>query len=136
VVAAAWSLRQWSNGSSPDSTAQSSDQLTAGSFWQGRFQFIGIDYDGEVQVTVKERWNDEFNGIYETENAAYLWAIKGTLRNERIRWEFTDVVREKEPRFLVGRAYVEGACRGSQMKVDFHHPGNNTRAEMVLNRIE
>jgi hypothetical protein len=110
--------------------------LTAGSFWQGRFEFVGMNYDGDVQVTIEERADDEFYGIYETENATYVWAIKGTLRGDKIRWEFTDVVREKEPRFVVGRAYVEGACRGSEMNVVFRHPGNNARAEMVLKRIE
>jgi serine/threonine protein kinase len=136
VAGACWSLWQRSDDSSPDSTSHSIDQLTAGSLWQGQFQFVGMAYVGEVQVTIKERSDGEFTGIYETENAAYAWAIKGTLRDEKIRWEFTHVVREKEPRFVVGNAYVEGACRSSQMKVDFHHRGNNTRAEMVLNRVK
>ena len=136
ATGAVWSLWQWSGDSSADSISHSSDQLTEGSFWQGRFQFVGMNYDGDVQVTIEERADDEFYGIYETENATYVWAIKGTLRGDKIRWEFTDVVREKEPRFVVGRAYVEGACRGPEMNVVFRHPGNNSRAEMVLKRIE
>jgi serine/threonine protein kinase len=136
AAGAVWSLRQWSTASPAGPALPSSDQITAGSFWQGRFQFVGMDYGGDVQVTIEERWNDEFYGIYETENATYVWAIKGKLRGERINWEFTDVVREKEPRFVVEKAYVEGTCRGGQMTVVFRHAGNNTRANMVLNRIE
>jgi hypothetical protein len=132
VAVGLWSLWQWSQPSTADFT----DELSAGSIWAGRFRFVGMNYEGTVQMTVEERADDEFYGIYETENGAYAWAIRGTLHGENIRWEFTDVVQEKEPRSLVGLAYVEGTCRGPQMDVMFRHPGYNSRAEMTLKRVK
>jgi serine/threonine protein kinase len=131
-----WSLWPWNDDPLQHAMPDASDQLLPGSRWEGRFRFVGMDYQGSVQVTVEERSGDEFYGIYETENATYVWVIRGTLRGENIRWEFTDVVREKEPRSLVGQAYVEGVCRANQMNVTFRHPGYDSRAEMTLNRVE
>jgi serine/threonine protein kinase len=127
----------WPGLSHPSNYAsvEAADELSAGSQWNGRFQFVGMDYTGPVGVTISEREGDAFRGTYETENGDYVWRIAGALRGEKINWEFTDVVREKERRTMVGRAYVEGTCRASKMEVVFRHPGYGSQANMVLTRV-
>jgi hypothetical protein len=54
------------------------------------------------------------------------------VRGGEVSWEFTEAVREKEPRFMVGNARVEGRYDAEGIKADFTHPVYRSKAALTL----
>jgi serine/threonine protein kinase/Tfp pilus assembly protein PilF len=106
--------------------------LTAGGRWAGRFTFAGMEYVGDVELTLTERTGDAFKGVYATEQGKYAWEVAGTIRGSDIRWDFTKIVREPEPRFLVGNATVAGIHRDGEITAVFEHPVYKNKANLKL----
>jgi len=115
-----------------------SDPVQVGSQWKGHFRFLPpvMGYTGDIRVTVKERKGNIFKGAYATEDGKYEWEIEGTVDHGAIRWEFTRIVREKEPTHVVDNAYVEGRYEGRNMEVRFRHPYDNSEAELLLVQVK
>lgn len=90
------------------------------------------NYSGDVVVTITQRDGDTFKGTYRTENGHYEWGIAGTLQGDKIHCEFTQIIREKEPRGLTGNAYVSGTLADSTMKLTFRRRDMESVAEMTL----
>ena len=110
------------------------DRLAAGSKWAGTFKFLPPieNYTGDVEITIIHRDGDTFRGTYRTEQGQYEWGVAGTLQGEKIHWEFTQVIKEMQPRGLTGNAYVSGTLVGTTMKVTFKRRDIETVAEMTL----
>ena len=115
-------------------TTPTEDALRPGSRWAGRYQFEppfeGVS--GPVEVEITRRDGEQFWGKYRTDRGDYELLIRGTARGGEVRWEFTEAVREKEPRFMVGNARVEGRYDADGMKVVFTHPVYRSKAAMTL----
>ena len=104
--------------------------------WAGTFHFRPpFDGQGPVEVRVAGRAGDRFWGTYATEGGQYEWRFRGTVRNGRVRWEFTEVLREAHPVDVVGKARVEGTYGGTGMDVVFHHDVDGSTADMHLRPV-
>ena len=121
----------------PWQSPASDDLLQAGSRWQGRFLFREPikRYEGDVEVVVTERTGSRFKGEYATEGGNWRWAIAGVIEQQQVRWQFTGIIKETEPRDIVGKAQVDGTCRGEEMKVELSIPNTVYVADMTL-RLE
>jgi serine/threonine-protein kinase len=116
--------------------APPADALQAGSVWAGTFHFRPpFNNQGPVEVRVAGRAGDRFWGTYATEGGQYEWRFRGTVRNGRVRWEFTEVLREAHPVDVVGKARVEGTYGGTGMDVVFHHDVDGSTADMHLRPV-
>jgi hypothetical protein len=113
----------------------SQDLLQVGSHWTGTFRFREPiqNYVGDVEVMITERMGDRFKGEYATEGRKWQWTIAGTITQDQVRWSFTGIIKETEPREVVGKAQVSGTCRGEQMNLQFFIPDSTSVADMVLN---
>jgi hypothetical protein len=86
-----------------------------------------------VQITRRD--GEQFWGTYRTDRGDYELLIRGTAHGGEVRWGFTEAVREKEPRFMVGNARVEGRYDAESMKVDFLHSVYRSKAAMLLRPV-
>jgi hypothetical protein len=111
------------------------DPFRRGSLWAGTFRFDPTDPPNPVAVKIGHRQGDRFRGNYLTEGGDYEWEIEGTTKDGKIHWDFTRMVREAEPRRVVGHARVDGTYQGTDMEVVFFHPLYNSRAPMKLSRV-
>jgi serine/threonine protein kinase len=111
----------------------STDPLIAGSLWSGTFRFRPPikDYDGDVVLTVLQRREDRFFGLYQTEAGMYEWEVEGTVRGDQVAWGFTRAIKGDSAGEIVGRAHVVGRIEGRTMKVLFDH-GASGKADMTL----
>jgi hypothetical protein len=62
-----------------------------------------------------------------------VWRIRGTVRGDEVRWEFTKVLFEKDPRAVVGAATVEGVLHDGD-RFDGHFRNTGETAELSLRR--
>jgi hypothetical protein len=121
----------------PPGPAPAADALQAGSVWAGTFHFRPpFDGQGPVEVRVAGRAGDRFWGTYATEGGQYKWRFRGAVRNGRVRWELTEVLREAHPVDVVGKARVEGTYGGTVMDVVFHHDVDGSTADMHLRPVK
>ncbi|HVS40167.1 MAG TPA: serine/threonine-protein kinase [Gemmataceae bacterium] len=120
--------------SGPGAAAPAADAFQAGSEWDGAFRWIpvGDHDDGDVHVVVAERDGARFRGIYATEAGAYQWEIEGTVQGGKARWGFTRVLREQEPRDLVGHASVEAQCDGDRLEGVYQDQDSMARLTLHL----
>jgi serine/threonine protein kinase len=110
------------------------DEVRAGSVWKGRFLFREPvkDYDGDVTLLITERSGGRFKGEYATEQDKWRWTIAGAIEGQSVSWEFTGIIKEPEPRDIVGKARVKGTCRGEEMKVELSIPNTVYVADITL----
>jgi serine/threonine-protein kinase len=96
----------------------------AGSRWKGGFRFRKPheNYASDVEVVVTSRTGNHFQGEYATEGKKWQWKIKGVIEQEQVRWEFTEIIYEYEPRTVVGKAKFKGTCRGDELTGQFYIP--------------
>ena len=111
--------------------------LPVGSVWTGSFHFLPPiqNYAGAAGLTITQRTGDQFVGLYATEGDKYKWRVAGTAQNGRLRWEFTQALKNQASDEAVGNAYVEGIVEGDQLTGVFHErssPGE--KAALVMRR--
>lgn len=110
------------------------DLLQTGSRWKGDFAFREpiTNYTGDVMVIITERIGNTFKGEYSTETGKWQWKIQGTVDKDAVNWDFTEIIKEAEPRTVVGTAKVRATLLGSEMKGEFYIPNTKTVADMTL----
>ena len=102
------------------------DSIQAGSTWSGSFHFLPPhqDYGGDVVLHITSRSGSDFTGVYETEKGIYSWVVAGTISDGKIQWQFTDAIRDNEPKNVVGLATVDGTYADKLMEVRFENSFN------------
>jgi hypothetical protein len=110
------------------------DLLQAGSRWEGVFRFTGRfeGHTGDVRIDITDRTGERVEGVYSTEGGKWQWRVEGTARDGALRLDFTGIIREPEPRNLVGKGYIDGTYQGRRLDVVFHNPNMDGTAEMKL----
>jgi serine/threonine-protein kinase len=128
-----WSTPPRGNAETTPPTA-ASNLLPAGSRWAGTFRFREpiMNYHGDVELVITERSGDSFNGEYATENDGWRWAIAGRIEGNKVSWTFTAVIKEREPREVVGKARVDGTLAGDTIRALFTIPGTANAADLEL----
>jgi hypothetical protein len=133
-----WAVLRGPGGvpSGPPSDAE--DPFRAESHWAGTFRFLpaGAGEPGDVRLDVTDRTGADFRGVYTTESGNYVLHVRGTAAGGEVRWEFTEALKLKEKRDIVGNARVEGTYAGGTMKVMYRERKSPDRAEMTLHREE
>jgi class 3 adenylate cyclase len=99
-------------------TMPPSQVLPVGSQWDGSFHFLPpmSSYDGSVDIHVLSRSGDNFSGIYSSENKSYQWLIEGSVKGNKLRWEYVKSVKNPGTEDAVGKAYGEATVDGDKMK--------------------
>lgn len=100
--------------------------LPAGSVWSGSFRFLPPiqNYSGSADLSITQRTGNQFEGVYTTENRKYQWRVNGTDHGGRLRWEFTQALKNPGTEDAVGKAYVEATVKGDQITGLFHEYNN------------
>ncbi len=110
--------------------------LPAGSCWVGTYRFRPPirDISGNVRLTITERQDGAFRGIYETESRAFAWEIQGTVRREEVLWTLTKAIRGEGAVGSVGTTRVNG--RITEDRIEAVYRDHNSVADLVLIKQE
>jgi serine/threonine-protein kinase len=122
---------------SSQARARAADPLPAGSSWVGTFTFLPAPddrIDADARLDIETRSADEFTGTYASEAGRYAWKVRGAVHGDRVRWEFTEAVRDNPDSSVVGRVSVDGTVTGDVMHLMWREPLSGEEARVKLKR--
>jgi len=117
--------------------AQPLDPLPAGSVWIGDYTFLPAPdgrVDGDARLKIESREAGAFTGVYSSFGGEFAWKVRGVLQDGRVRWEFTDAIRDNAEKSVVGRVSVDGMLAGDTMNLRWRQPLTGEEARLDLRR--
>ncbi len=111
------------------------DRLPAEGIWSGEVMLDPKDPTHWEPATlwITDREGEALRGQFGTNDGDYAWLVEGTLKDDRIQWRYVKAIREKTPTdSVVGGAKVEGTFDGRLIEVNYHDPGDGSRAVIRL----
>ena len=113
------------------------DAVQPRSRWSGPARWRPkYDAGPTITVVVQERNGDSFKGTYTSldNGKVFEWRIAGTVRQNKIEWRFTQVIREPFPVHVVENARVEGTVNGDRMEVVYRDADSEAQLHLRLQK--